>query len=170
MEAWEILVTCLGSSCYDSGVNALSVTLDSDSRPRSMPLAGGWFMGLAAVEKFRLDARKNLLVIKWWNVWIKLQMAFTYYFDYDYRGLPERFPWEIVCTTVPTLVPVQFHNYNNYWSSSVCLVAQSCPTLGDPTDCNPQSSSVHGILQARILEWVAISSSRGSSQHRSPAL
>jgi len=33
-----------------------------------MPLAGGWFMGLAAVEKFRLDARKNLLIIKWWNV------------------------------------------------------------------------------------------------------
>ena len=36
------------------------------------------------------------------------------------------------------------------------LVAQSCLTLGNPMDCNPPGSSVHGILQARILEWVAI--------------
>ena len=45
-----------------------------------------------------------------------------------------------------------------------CLAAQSCPTLWNLMDCNPSVSSVHGILQARILEWVAISSSRGSSQ------
>ena len=43
---------------------------------------------------------------------------------------------------------------------------QSCPTLCDPMDCNPPGSSVHGILQARILEWVARPSSRGSSQPR----
>ena len=42
-------------------------------------------------------------------------------------------------------------------------VAQSCPTLWDPVDCSPPGSSAHGILQARILEWVAISFSRGSS-------
>ena len=35
-------------------------------------------------------------------------------------------------------------------------VAQSCPTLTDPMDCSPPGSSVHGILQARVLEWVAI--------------
>ena len=45
-------------------------------------------------------------------------------------------------------------------------VAQSCLTLCDPMDCSPPGSSVHGILQARILEWVAISFSRGSSQPR----
>ena len=45
-------------------------------------------------------------------------------------------------------------------------VAQSCPTLCDPTDCSPPGSSVHGVLQARILEWVAISFSRGSTRHR----
>ena len=45
-------------------------------------------------------------------------------------------------------------------------VAQSCPTLCDPVDYSPPCSSVHGILQARILEWVAISFSRGSSRHR----
>ena len=46
----------------------------------------------------------------------------------------------------------------------VSKVAQSCPTLCYPMDCSPPGSSVHGILQARILEWVAISFSRGSSQ------
>ena len=50
------------------------------------------------------------------------------------------------------------------------LVTQSCLTLGDPMDCSLPGSSVYGIvpgiLQARILEWVAISSSRGSSQPR----
>ena len=47
-----------------------------------------------------------------------------------------------------------------------CEVAQSCLTLCDPMDCSPPNSSVHGILQARILKWVAISFSRGSSQPR----
>ena len=46
------------------------------------------------------------------------------------------------------------------------LVAQSYPTLQDTMDCCPSGSSVHGIFQARILEWVAISFSRGSSQPR----
>ena len=46
------------------------------------------------------------------------------------------------------------------------LVAQSCPTLCDPIDCSPPGSSVHGILQARILEWVAVSFPRGSSGPR----
>ena len=45
-------------------------------------------------------------------------------------------------------------------------VTQSCPTLCDPMDCSLRGSSVHGIFQARILEWVAISFSRGSSQPR----
>ena len=44
--------------------------------------------------------------------------------------------------------------------------AQSGSTLCDPMDCNLSGSSVHGILQARILEWVAISYSKGSSQPR----
>ena len=44
--------------------------------------------------------------------------------------------------------------------------AQSRLTLCHPVDCSPSGSSVHGIFQARILEWVAISFSRGSSQPR----
>ena len=46
------------------------------------------------------------------------------------------------------------------------LVTQLCLTLSDPVDCNLPGSSVHRILQARILEWVAIPFSRGSSQPR----
>ena len=45
-------------------------------------------------------------------------------------------------------------------------VSQSCPTLCNPMDCGIPGSSVHGIFQARILEWVVISFSRRSSQHR----
>ena len=45
-------------------------------------------------------------------------------------------------------------------------VTQSCPTLCDPMDCSLPGSSVHGIFQARVLEWVVISFSRGSSQPR----
>ena len=46
------------------------------------------------------------------------------------------------------------------------LVTQSCLTLCGPMDCNPPGTSVHGILQERILEWVAVPSSRGSSKPR----
>ena len=45
-------------------------------------------------------------------------------------------------------------------------VTQSCPTLCNPVDCSPPGPSIHGISQARILEWVAISFSRESSQPR----
>ena len=46
------------------------------------------------------------------------------------------------------------------------LVAKSCPTLCDLMDCSLPGSSVHEISQARILEWIAISFSRGSSRPR----
>ena len=53
------------------------------------------------------------------------------------------------------------------FSSGVCAKSlQSRPTLCDAMDCNPPGSSVRGILQARILGWVAMPSSRGSSQPR----
>ena len=50
------------------------------------------------------------------------------------------------------------HHMNNIQCS---LVAQSYPTLCHPIDCNPPGSSVHGILQAQILEWLPIPFSRG---------
>ena len=49
---------------------------------------------------------------------------------------------------------------------SCCLIAQLCPIICNSMDCSPPGFSVHGILQARILKWVAISFSRGSSRPR----
>ena len=51
-------------------------------------------------------------------------------------------------------------------SLRACSVAQSCPALCNPIDYSPPGSSVHGIFQASILEWVAISFSKGPSQSR----
>ena len=53
-----------------------------------------------------------------------------------------------------------------FFCSFLCVCAQSCPTLCNPMGCSLPGSSVHGILQERILKWVAISSSRGSSSPR----
>ena len=53
--------------------------------------------------------------------------------------------------------------FNYQWKLKV---AQSCPTLCDPMDCSLPASSVHGILQARILAWVAALFSRGLTQPR----
>ena len=49
----------------------------------------------------------------------------------------------------------------------MCVCAQTCLSLCDPMDCSPQGSSVHGIFQERIAEWIAISYSRESSWPRS---
>ena len=67
--------------------------------------------------------------------------------------------WVCVCVCVCVYVCV-------YVCVSACSATQSCLTLCDPMDCSLPGSSIHGILQARILEWGAISYSRGSSQSR----
>ena len=54
--------------------------------------------------------------------------------------------------------------FHTFRSDQIRLVAQSCPTLYDPMNCSPPGSSVHGIFQARVLEWVAISFSRDRTQ------
>ena len=71
------------------------------------------------------------------------------------------------------LLKVQIHYFRLYFFIILCSkgaiegeVAQSCLTLCDPVDCNLLGFSIHRILQARILEWIAISFSRGSSRPR----
>ena len=67
--------------------------------------------------------------------------------------------------------PLQYSGLENFMEymysiHSLCVRGESlhsCPTACDPMDCSPPGSSVHGILQARRLEWVAMPSSRGSS-------
>ena len=63
------------------------------------------------------------------------------------------------------LIPESLGTVDEQFEEEVAvLVAQLCPTVCNPVDCSPPGSSVHGILQERMLKWVAISFSRGSSQ------
>ena len=69
--------------------------------------------------------------------------------------------------TSPTILLSQFFKIYPYLSMCVlCVHAQSCPNPCNPMDWSPPGSSVHWVSWARILEWVAISSSRGSSWPR----
>ena len=65
-----------------------------------------------------------------------------------------------------TLTAATKKGYKEKQHRPLVLVAQLGPTLCDPVDCSPPGCSIHGILQARILEWVAIPFSRGSSRPR----
>ena len=70
-------------------------------------------------------------------------------------------PSLLITTNVCYIYKVQELNIDH---RSMCTKPlQSCPTFCDPMDYSPPSSSVHGLLQSRTLEWVAMSSSRGSS-------
>ena len=73
------------------------------------------------------------------------------------RSRPHTSPGPLICLTPNWCAPGL---PRRAWGSrSVCvLVPQSCPTLCDPTNCNPPGSSVHGVLQARILKWIAFPS------------
>ena len=67
-------------------------------------------------------------------------------------------------TTADFMFLYDMTSFNHHSCLVEVLVAQLCLTLCDPVDCSPPGSSVHRILQARILEWVAIPFSRGSSR------
>ena len=67
---------------------------------------------------------------------------------------------------VPLPSPCECTNASYLYALHAHSITQSCPTLCNPMDCSPPGSSVHGIFQARILEWVAMAFSKGSSQLR----
>ena len=71
--------------------------------------------------------------------------------------------WGLMLVVFTKVLPALLSTNN---PTVLVLVTQLCPTLRDPTDCSQPGSSVHGILQARVLEWVAIPFCRGSSQPR----
>ena len=93
--------------------------------------------------------------LKKWNMILRESHPFSSFVIYSVT---------YACNEIKT----SFIILGEYWKACVCmcLVAQLCPTLCDPMDCSPPASSVHGILQARILEWVAMPSSKVSSQSR----
>ena len=87
--------------------------------------------------------------------------------------LHPRHCWRALQSTKHLACPFQKHQHHEIQrkdpgivTSCCCLVANSCPTLCNPWDCSPPDFFVHGISQARILDWVAISFSRGSSWPR----
>ena len=82
-------------------------------------------------------------------------------------GKLNRFPFPLCSDSIATskwMPPSQ--GVPEVGAESESEVTQLYPTLWDPVDCSLPGLSIHGILQARILEWVAISFSRGSSQPR----
>ena len=74
--------------------------------------------------------------------------------------------WGIPKNIYYLLLPVNPMEKGFIYTSVKVKSLQLCPTLCDPMGCSPPGSSVHGIFQAGVLEWVAISFSRGSSQPR----
>ena len=119
-----------------------------------------------------------------WRVfWAKCEKQTLYFCKYRWRsyhekshltvlaamGIPEngKLGRGKVVKIHPTNVQISWKQW--LWEAvkkAKMLVTQSCLTLCNPMDCNPPGFSVHGILQARILEWVAIPFTRGSSQSR----
>ena len=105
-------------------------------------------------------------LVKWLALIIISATKNGYLLDLDQLHTCE-FAWErsakeevsLASTTIP----------GTWYSINACLVAQSCLTLCNLNDCSLPGASVYGILQARILEWVAIFYSRASSQPRDQA-
>ena len=77
------------------------------------------------------------------------------------QSLSQEDPLEEEMATHANILPRESHEERSLAGYSLSEVVQSCLTLCDPVDCSPPGSSVHGILQARIQEWVAISFSSG---------
>ena len=90
------------------------------------------------------------------------QALFFYTCTHEFWG----FPSSSAIKNLPAVREMRLQSLG--WEDSLeeVKVTQSCPTLCDPMDCSLPGSSVHGILQARILEWAAFPFSRGSAQPR----
>ena len=90
----------------------------------------------------------------WWN--LRTMKKYGQCFSFG-KYLTQKFLYE----------PLPLNTWKTVLHSlHACSAAHSCLTLCDPMDCSPLGSSIHGISQARILEWVAISFSRGSFRPR----
>ena len=102
-----------------------------------------------------------------WTVAHQASLSIEFSGQEYWSGLPFLlqgiFPTQGLNPGLPHCSQILYHlSHQGSLLSEVSEVAQLCPTLSDPVDCSPPGSSVNGILQARILEWVAISFSRGS--------
>ena len=108
----------------------------------------------------RVFSNESVLCIRWPKYW---RFSFRISPSNEYSG--------VISSSYLTLWNTKnewfLHIYSLYLNYLLGgLVTKSCSTLCHPLDCSPPGSSVHRIFQARMLEWVAISVSRGSSQPR----
>ena len=115
------------------------------SYPVCLPLHR--YKWLNIIMSIKITNSRDLYIMVVWYSWYKMP-------------LKQRVPWNYFFFLINEI--------------QLCLLTKKvkvkslsrCPTLCNPMDCSPPGSSVHGILQARELEWAAISFSRGSSQPR----
>ena len=121
-----------------------------------------------------MKIRDDSLVItagKWYSPKASLAYFLRYIVFKSYKALDKPLTVKVNSFTLLCLMPcrgvlVESVLDSFSWVCMCVLVAQSCLTFHDPVDCSPPGSSVHGILQGRILEWVGILFSRGSSWPR----
>ena len=137
----------------------------------SQQLKWGFDRGWLLIGTIGNNKVHDLQDIKYNIVFTSLKLLFSFCW-----GLRKNYSEYLFKITIPSSF---LYRYNNKFYvkfhyilkviSHMCmyvLVAQLCPTICDPMDCSPPGSSVHGIVQAWILDWVAISFARGSSWPR----
>ena len=100
---------------------------------------------------------------------LETNLIFFFFFDACQRGMTiylnsynlnsymRTLVWSLISSLGECMKKWVINDYQHSDSPLYAKLLQSCPTLWDPIDCSPPGSSVHGIFQARILEWVALS-------------
>ena len=125
--------------------------------------SGGQSIGVSALTSVLPMNPQDWSPLRWTG-WISLQSKGLSRVFYNTTVQKHQF-----CTSTllqgPTLTSIRDYWKNHKWMSE-SEVTQSCPTCCNRMDCSLPGSSVHGIFQAIVLEWIAISFSRGSSQPR----
>ena len=118
----------------------------------------------------KIDEKLGKIIENQWQIQgVPCTILLVWVFDYFHNNKSWKFlhiPSE--CHSSPVFGEYYFCAFYSCWAHVFCVCCakslQSCLTLCDPMDCSSPGSSVHGILQARILEWVAMPPSRGPSR------
>ena len=156
--------------CYSESVNMVWFTCDSGFIPKiNLGMEFGDSFLFYQPSLLCADSLFLVLLICWFIIWSRVwdcsiivpsQTVESFCVDCCWESLfRAHLCWTLAVWVLDATVNTAL---------SFCLVAQSCPTLCDPLHCSPPGFSVHGISQARILEWVAGSFSRGSPCPRDP--
>ena len=109
-----------------------------------------------------LHFKKEILVLLWWNqipFWILILCTLPFFstlFLWQIFGYLFHLKFVFFFLKLHVLI-LNCESFYIYWAAAAAKSLQSCPTLCDPIDGSPPDSPVPGILQARTLEWVAIS-------------